>query len=116
VTIARIHCQVLEIPSGYDWRPRTNRPRDLLPWADPYIASLMSRLEDRYNVSEPAEDDLSDPFAPDDDSWLPPAGDDWEDAFVPRPLDAPRYRWHPPVYGGFPLLDDLPEREDGVME
>ncbi len=113
MTIARIRCQVLEVPARDDWRPRADHPRDLLPWADPYIASLMNRLEDRYNVGEPAADDLSDPFAPDGELWLPAAGDDWEDAFVPRSIDALRQRWHPAVYGGFPLLDDL---QDGVME
>jgi hypothetical protein len=108
VTTARIHYHVLEILPRDDWRPRASRPRDLLPWADPYIASLMCRLEDRYNVDEPAADDLCDPFAPEDESGLPPTGDEWEDAFVPRPAGAPRFHWHPPVYGGFPLLDDLP--------
>jgi len=106
VTIARIHCQVLEMPDREDWLPRTDlgQPRDLLPWADPYIAQLIHQLEDRFDV----EDSLAepcDPFAPDDEDWLL-AGDDWEDAFIPRSLDAPRRRWHPPVYGGFPLLED----------
>ena len=108
MTIARIHCQVLEMPAREDWRPRTadrGQPRDLLPWADPYIAQLIRQLEDRFDV-EDALADLSDPFAPDDEDWLPLAGDDWEDAFIPRSLDAPRRRWHPPVYGGFPLLED----------
>lgn len=106
MTIARIHCQVLEVPARDEWHPRHDRPRDLLPWADPYIAKLISRLEDRYNVEE-LDADLSDPFAPDESSWQPAAGDDWEDAFVPRSLDTPRHRWHPPVFGGFPLLDDV---------
>jgi hypothetical protein len=106
VTTARIHCQVLEMPVRDDWQPRSGQPRDLLPWADPYIARLIGRLEDRYNVEATDDDDLLDPFSPDNEPWLP-AGDDWEDAFIPRALDTPRHRWHPPVFGGFPLLDDL---------
>ena len=112
MTIARIHCQVLEIPARNEWRQRGERPRDLLPWADPYIARLISRLEDRYEVEDRADDDLSDPFVPDDSEledeapWQPTLGDEWEDAFIPRSLDAPRRQNFPPVYGGFPLLDD----------
>lgn len=111
MTIARLHCHVLEVPPCDDWRPRAEQPRDLLPWADPYIARLIGRLENRYNV-ELEDDELSDPFAPDEAAWQPAAGDDWEDAFVPRSLDMPRRRWHPPVYGGFPLLNDLEEGGD----
>jgi hypothetical protein len=113
VTIARIHCQVLEVPAKDQWHARSGRPRDLLPWADPYIARLIHRLEDRYDVEHFADDDLSDPFVPGEDEaadeakWQPTPGDDWEDAFIPRSLDAPRRPWHPPVYGGFPLLDDV---------
>jgi hypothetical protein len=104
VTIARLHCQVLEVPERDDWNPRSVRSRDLLPWADPYIATLIHRLEDRYNVDDAAESDC-DPYAADAAAWQL-AGDGWEDAFIPRSLDIPRRRWQSPVYGGFPLLDD----------
>jgi hypothetical protein len=109
VTTTRVRCQVLEVPAHDGWLPRRERcrPRDLLPWADPYIARVISRLEDRYNIDDKAND-LSDPFSADDRRVNPAVLDDgWEeDAFMPQPAGAPRWRWHPPVYGGFPLLDD----------
>lgn len=112
MTIARIHCQVLEVPARNEWRQRGERPRDLLPWADPYIAKLIHRLEDRYEAEDFLDEDLSDPFVPDDEAaaddspWQPAPGEDWEDAFIPRSLDTPRRHQFPPIYGGFPLLDD----------
>jgi hypothetical protein len=76
-----------------------------LPWADPYIAGLMRRLEAGFG--EDGEEDSCDPYAPDE---MPPSNewhdDGWEeDAFMPRPLVAPRIHSYPPVIGGFPLLD-----------
>lgn len=108
----RIRCHVLEVDREDDWLPRRSNPRDLLPWADPYIASLVQRLEQRFE-GDRADDQRSNPFATDevecaaevlDDGWE----DGWEvDAFIPRPLEAmSASRRHPPVYGGFPLLDD----------
>jgi hypothetical protein len=123
----RIRCQVLEIPTQEDWSSRRGRPRDLLPWADPYIAGLVRKLEERFDA--PAEWEgvgsrgagvggrgsgvggraaesqvahgvsdlpLDDPF---DDGWQ-------EDAFMPRPLEEPRFHCYPPVVGGFPLLEE----------
>jgi hypothetical protein len=114
----RIRCHVLEVDRDDDWSPlnwaaRRSSPRDLLPWADPYIASLVQRLEQRYDAGDAAED-LCDPFAADDAAYSPAEfkdgwpDDGWQDdAFMPRPLEAaPANRRHPPVYGGFPLLDD----------
>lgn len=103
----RIRCQVLEVPTtGNRLDRRQCGPRDLLPWADPYIAALMRRLEDRY--AGPDESELSDPFATDDcvaDSWA--FDDGWqEDAFMPRPVESLRFHSYPPVYGGFPLLEN----------
>ena len=114
---SRIHCQVLEVSGIENWRPRQSRPRDLLPWADPYIARLIQRLESRYNADSD-EEDLSDLFAADDSPWLPPEFDDWdgmedwEDAFMPPPLEVPCYCDQLPVYGGFPLLDDISKDDD----
>lgn len=119
MTATRIHCQVLQVDEADDWAgPRRRQPSDLLPWADPYIARLIRRLETRYNIDD-GDDELSDPFAADDAPWL--AADDWhggdcddgwEDAFMPPPLEGPRCRWYPPVYGGFPLLDDIHKDDD----
>lgn len=129
---SRIRCQVLETPTQEDWSPRRGRPKDLLPWADPYIAGLVRKLEERFDaqadwqthdplgadrmgrssgaqISQGLTDLHSghDPFDADpaldeldafDDGWQ-------EDAFMPRPLEAPRFHCYPPVVGGFPLLD-----------
>ncbi len=111
---SRIRCQVIEVPSQDDWLSRRGGgPRELLPWADPYIAALMRKLEGR-GAAAPQEFEKSDrfdsnPFAEDDEEIA--AGsvfdDGWqEDAFMPRPLETPRFHSCPPVYGGFPLLDD----------
>lgn len=120
---ARIRCQVIEVPSQDDWLARRGGgPRELLPWADPYIAALMQKLEGRgmrpqeFENSDPFDTDSfkSDPFRNDcfvEDAEEIAAGaafdDGWqEDAFMPRPLEALRFHTYPPVYGGFPLLDD----------
>jgi hypothetical protein len=106
--VTRIRCHVLEVDREDDWLPRRSNSRDLLPWADPYIASLIQRLEQRYE-GDAADDDRCDPFADGGASFAPAEFDDgWrDDAFMPRPLEAASAsRWHPPVYGGFPLLDD----------
>ena len=116
-----IRCLVLESPASDAWRPRGHDwPRDLLPWADPYIATLMDRLEQQYDwtgrdwIDEP---DTADPFAADE----PPHGffsfadDTWQDAdaFMPGWREGPGRPQFPPVYGGFPLLDDV---TDGLEE
>jgi len=107
MTATRIRCHVLEIQEQDDWLSRRSRgPRELLPWADPYIAGLMRRLEDRFGTAD--ELDSSDPFVADDGAVVVSVFDDgWqEDAFMPRPLEAPQFHSYPPVYGGFPLLED----------
>jgi len=103
-----VRCQVLEVPTHDRWvRTADDWPRDLLPWADPYIAHLIRRLEEQY-----ADDGgRFDPFLA-DDAPFHSADEAWtDDAFVPEPLEA----WGPaeflPVFGGFPLLDDLLEDE-----
>ena len=104
---ARIRCQVLEVPADDGWLARRGcGPRELLPWADPYIAGLMRRLQDRFDTSD--ELNSSDPFAPESGASSTAVFDDgWEeDAFMPRPLEAPRFHSYPPVFGGFPLLGE----------
>jgi hypothetical protein len=104
---SRIRCQVVEVPTEDDWLSRrSSAPRELLPWADPYIAGLMRRLERRGPAAE--EQDACDPFEAEDVASSAAVFDDgWqEDAFMPRPLEAPRFHSYPPVYGGFPLLED----------
>jgi hypothetical protein len=100
----RIRCQVIEVPSQDDWLARRGGgPRELLPWADPYIANLMRKLETRgsaqdFETNNPFEEEEAPSGSLCDDGWE-------EDAFMPRPLEAPRFHSYPPVYGGFPLLD-----------
>jgi hypothetical protein len=131
MTRRQIHCQVLELPvSNHLEQSRSNaRPRDLLPWADPYIAALLEKVERRENNWQDA------PRAADDraDVW----DDDWTDAAINEeharfaasfPLNdehtavdhtavdhtAPgddAARGLDNVYGGWPLLDDLPRPE-----
>lgn len=78
--------------------------RELLPWADPYIASLMGRLEG-VNDSEQADETWDFDYEPLDEEEeenltdeLTPDADDWH-------LD--RDPAYPPIYGGWPLLNDL---------
>jgi len=105
---SRIRCHVIEVPSQDDWLAQrgSGGPRELLPWADPYIATLMHKLESRGGVHDFVDD--SDPFADDEEIAAGSVFDDgWqEDAFMPRPLETLRFHSYPPVVGGFPLLED----------
>lgn len=124
MSYGRVHCQVVETPADEDGMPRgQDWPRDLLPWADPYIAILMVRLERRYDWADdsPPADEAA--FrAAQRDSWSDGAGREldsvghenaWQDdAFMPRRHEGRRPMF-PPMYGGFPLLDDV---TDGLEE
>jgi hypothetical protein len=100
-----IRSQVLEVPDLDDTTPRDEGtwPRDLLPWADPYIASLMMKLQRQHGATERLLDDDFTLYELASEQWL---GDEYRgetDAQWPG-LD-PRDEY-PPIYGGFPLLDD----------
>ncbi len=101
-----IRCQVLEVPDLDDVTPRNEGtwPRDLLPWADPYIASLMMKLHRQHGQHGPTERLLDDDFTLDQfatEQWL---GDEQtDDADWP---DLSAREEYPPFFGGFPLLDD----------
>ena len=102
----RVRCQVLET-SARAGRRGAPRYRDLLPWADPYIARLMNQLDRRYDAPEHSADDH--PLMSDDS---PTSAEAWEaDDFLPCRLDQPRPT-RPSVYGGWPLLDDLGVEQD----
>lgn len=49
VTEKTIHCAVVRVPAETSRMPRQDpsrfRPSDLVPWADPYIASLVRKLQ-----------------------------------------------------------------------
>jgi len=159
MTYGRVMCQVVETPAprmparsvaGADyarvdyhdeWMPaEQDWPRDLLPWADPYIAVLMLRLEQHYEWSgagdHPQADDAPSHWPGSvrqdrpwqDLSWQDdaPADISFADScfahelphFPPHDAIAPgRHDWRtcqpPPVFGGFPLLDDV---TDGLDE
>ena len=94
------HVQAVETAADGEFSPA----RELLPWADPYIAQLMGQLEDE------ADDDAWDfdtRLEEEDDDFV---ADDSHDAELDVNED-----WHldreprlPAVYGGWPLLNDLP--------
>jgi hypothetical protein len=99
-----LRCQVLEVPAQTGRPPRGEQwPRDLLPWADPYIAGLLEKLERRYGHNDFVDDDPPRepqfPFSG-DEAWLP------DDAFRPPRTARSEQRAIEPVYGGWPLLDD----------
>lgn len=103
----RIHCQVVEVPVFDDLAPQDEGrwPRDLLPWADPYIASLMRQLgRGRGEVEGLLDDELAlCGFAA--DPWR---GQEWQAAPLPAVERSSVFRDppFPPIYGGFPLLED----------
>jgi hypothetical protein len=48
-----IHCTVVEVPAMSDpFVPREGGFRDLVPWADPYIASLVEKLRRTAAIEE----------------------------------------------------------------
>jgi hypothetical protein len=112
----RIHCRVIEVSATSEKSsPKTqrgNHPRDLLPWADPYIARLMHILEERYDTSRrnPAWDD---DFLSSHTFTAGLSEDAWQhDAFIPRPLEGRHASSDRAVFGGFPLLDDSDSSDD----
>lgn len=104
----RIHCQILEVPDLDELTPRNEGswPRDLLPWADPYIAALMLKLHKRRGETEGLLDDEFTLYQFAAEQWL---GDDWrpDEGDEVQALDLSPRTDYPPIFGGFPLLDDL---------
>ena len=100
-----LRCQVLEIPAVDDIDPRDEGfwPRDLLPWADPYIAALMMKLQRQRGETERLLDDdvTLEQFAT--EHWRIR---DWNDESDGTWPDLKAKEEFPPIYGGFPLLDD----------
>lgn len=98
--MTKYHVQVLEMDAeGDSFAPA----RELLPWADPYIASLMGRLEQHEHGH-------------DDETWdfdYEPLDEESDEEEVLRDELPESEDWHldceprfPPVYGGWPLLND----------
>src|SRR5262245_65939458 len=98
---SRIRCHVIEVPTDDDWLSRRgSQPRELLPWADPYIAGLMRKLQRRSAAVD--EQDSSDPFQGEDaEASVAVYDDGWpEDALLPRSLRSARVSSYPAVLGG----------------
>lgn len=92
-----IHCTVVEVPAMSDpYLPVQREFRDLVPWADPYIASLLTKLQRTAHSEESRNarsrfaaelhdklvDELPPPLDKDDreDHWRP----DWSPRNWPR--------------------------------
>lgn len=111
--LGRIHCQVVEVPR-FTPSSRLGEAccRDLLPWADPYIAALMAQLEGQQSDAENSETqhskDGSDCYSAVEDTWL-----EDDDSVLSDELDGSgSHLDYPPVIGGWPLLnDDVAEEE-----
>src|SRR5688572_4421210 len=117
MSAVRIRCRVIEVSKDSDDRlhikeHKNDWPRDLLPWADPYIARLMHILENRYETGRTT------PLWDDDFLPSPPfpaslADDAWQhDAFIPQPLERRSSPSDSGIFGGFPLLDDSDSKGD----
>jgi hypothetical protein len=83
--VRTIHCTVVEVPAMSDpFFPDSGGFRDLVPWADPYIAALLERLR------RAAADEESEARARDAACELPPPldtdnrGDKWQADWSPR--------------------------------
>ena len=108
----RIRCQVVEVPKFTpSARMADGCCRDLLPWADPYIAALMAQLEGQLGDADISDlQDLgsrntldgSDCYSAADDAWS-----DEDDSVLGDELDdSGSHLDYPPVVGGWPLLND----------
>lgn len=132
----RLLIHVIEVPVNERGgkspeRGSADAPRDLLPWADPYVAAVIRRISAAQSslgggtMGDPAESDprsvrrvvdgedytASEQLAEESALHLDPtAEDDCElSAFAPdRPRVLPFGKPFPPIFGGWALLDDLP--------
>ena len=72
-----VYCAVVEVPAMSDpFDPRPNSFRDLVPWADPYIAALIEKLRraaerDRHDngLIDELPPPLGTPDGDDDPCW-----------------------------------------------
>src|SRR4051812_18769893 len=78
-----LHCTVVEVPAMTDpFDARSGEAfRDLIPWADPYIAALMEKLRQAQRL-EPT-DELPPPLSGNPDRELPWQAD-WSQRNWPR--------------------------------
>lgn len=90
----QFHVQVIETAADGE----SFAARELLPWADPYIASLMGQLQNE------ADEETWD-FESKDEGL---ENEEFFDDELPEDWHLDREAAFPPVYGGWPLLNDLP--------
>jgi hypothetical protein len=56
VAFNRIRCTVVAVPATEDcWTSRGAIARDVLPWADPYVAQLIKNLQDEVRRERQAQ-------------------------------------------------------------
>jgi hypothetical protein len=56
VALNRIRCTVVAVPATEDcWTSRGAMARDVLPWADPYVAQLIKNLQDEVRQERQIE-------------------------------------------------------------
>jgi hypothetical protein len=86
-----IHCTVIEVPAMTNPKPFERHSadgfRDLVPWADPYIAALVEKLRNADDF--PEEADRSDVV----DELPPPFGNDQADRDIPWQADWSPRNW-----------------------
>lgn len=112
--LGRVRCQVVEVPRFTpNSRLADGYCRDLLPWADPYIAGLMAQLHGRQDMA-----DVSEAPAFNDGNRCYSAAEEWLDdeqselSYDNELDDNGSHLDFPPVVGGWPLLsDDVTEEE-----
>ena len=97
--MAKLTCNVIEMPFQCEWPVDETEgyPRDILPWADPYIAQLLRqqvRATGAY-VVDGNEEDIDDLAFDEFDPNIEEAGSDWnneEPGELPAAGDSP-YEW-----------------------
>jgi hypothetical protein len=56
VAVNRVRCTVVAVPAAEDcWTSRGAVARDILPWADPYVAQLIKNLQDEVRQERQAQ-------------------------------------------------------------
>jgi hypothetical protein len=100
--MAKIICNVVELPVQCAWPVDETEgyPRDILPWADPYIAQLLRQQQKATAAIVTSgnevelDDDLLDEFFSLDAhlSSEEQTGSDWNDRVLPDANDSP-YEW-----------------------
>ena len=95
-----IHCTVVEIPQTTDLTQRRLSARDLLPWADPYIAGLIRRLQAEVKAERAVRRGQRSPGTHDRSLC----------AELARPIGDGQLDFDKPDYDGWSRQDETPSR------